>query len=174
MARTNRFTKTKVIVTKKEGLNDTNTFDGLPEFKIDKDGTFSQEITKSNGKKAQMIFHCSKSIDPLKISNKNKKGKVFPAFFFPLYQYNNNIAVELARAFLFILKDKSLHSAITLPFSNLSQYIINKKINSLDDLDINDFSRIIEQVSHGRPQVTFRYTKKLFQILPSIKAKVKL
>ena len=174
MARTNRFTKTKVIVTKKEGLNDANTFDGLPEFKINKNGTFSQEITKSNGSKAQMIFHCNSSIDPLKISNKVKKGKVFPAFFFPLYQHNKNIAIELARALLFILQEKSLHSAITLTFNNLSTYIVNKKINSLKELDLNDFHRIIEQVSHGRPQVAFRNTKNLFKILPSINPQVKL
>ena len=174
MARTNRFTKTKVIVTKKEGLNDANTFDGLPEFKINKDGTFSQEITKSNGKKAQMIFHCNKSIDPTKISNKDKKGKIFPVFFFPLYQHNKNIAIELARSILYILKEKSLHSAITLTFTNLSTYIVSKKINSLEELDINDFNKIIAQVSHGRPQVAFKNTKDLFKILPSINAQAKL
>jgi len=174
MARKNRFSNKKVIVAKKVGLNDAKTFDGLPEFKIDKDGTFSQEITKSDGSKAQMVFHCNSSINPLKISNKLKKGKVYPAFFFPLYQHNKNIAIELARAFLSILQEKSLHSAITLIFSNLSTYIINKKINSLEELDLNDFNRIIEQVSHGRPQIAFRNTKQLFQILPSINAQVKL
>lgn len=174
MTRKNRFSNKKVIVAKKVGLNDAKTFDGLPEFKVDKAGTFSQEITKSDGSKAQMVFHCNSSINPLKISNKVKKGKVFPPFFFPLYQHNKNIAIELARALLFILKEKNLHSAITLTFTNLSTYIVSNKINSLEELDLNDFHRIIDQVSHGRPQIAFRNTKNLFKILPSINPQVKL
>ncbi|WP_199526383.1 hypothetical protein [Pseudoalteromonas sp. bablab_jr004] len=172
MARKNRFSSK--VVKPVSNRSDETTFDGLPQIKFDSDGLSKTNITKSNGSKAILVFSNEKKINPLKLSNRQRKGKVFPEWFPELYKYNENIAIELARALLKILQTKNWHSAIPLPFKYLSQYIIKNNLTSLSDIDLKAFDEVMSSVVHSRPRATFMNLKELLLILPSINNEAKL
>jgi|TARA_B100001057_G_scaffold221817_1_gene222216 hypothetical protein len=172
MARKNRFSSK--VVKPVSNRSDETTFDGLPQIKFDSDGLSKTNITKSNGSKAILVFSNEKKINPLKLSNRQRKGKVFPEWFPELYKYNENIAIELARALLKILQTKNWHSAIPLPFKYLSQYIIKNNLTSLSDIDLKTFDEVMSSVVHSRPRATFMNLKELILMLPSVTNEAKL
>jgi hypothetical protein len=70
----------------------------------------------------------------MNISTRAKRGKVFPSFFIPLYQYNKDMAIEFARVLLFQLKTKKYHSNILVPYKLFARYLIKNQINNLSQV----------------------------------------
>lgn len=173
MARTNKFNNKRVILTEKKDSNDTDTFDSLPKFEPDANGVATHEVIKGDGSKAKIILNCYSFQSAYKGGTIESKGKVFPIFFFPLFQYNKDIAIELARTLFSLMKTARYSSSTIRPYTITAQYIIDEKIYAINKLSLQDFNQIIDRKSSTRPRVDFNSVKKLFQSLPSINHNVK-
>ncbi|KGJ89610.1 hypothetical protein [Colwellia psychrerythraea] len=173
MARKNRFSKNKIVVKKNIITDENNTFDGLPTFEPDNDGVVSLEIIKSNGKNATIIFNSNKQIICRKLPRNERGGIVIPTWYYPLYQFNPDIATELARVCLSILKESNYHSNLTKPFNYLTEYFISKNISSLEAITLLVFNNMIEQIDSSRPSILCQGIKRVLAICPSISERIK-
>lgn len=154
MARKNIFSKPTVKEQVTDQIKQTfnhqvcqsSNLDNLPNLDLDLELPISNSeliIKCSESTHKTVVLDLAQKIDVIRLSNKDKKGKLFLPWLHSLYTSNPTDAIYLLRINVKFLIEAKVDTHKAIAFNWLSAYIIKKGI-LIAELSIKDFNNIVE------------------------------
>lgn len=150
--------------------------DNLPNLNItsrEKNTTITIQTLKEP---ASIVLDFDKKVDHVKLSNREKKGKIYLPWLHIHHKLMPNDAYILLRIFVKFASEITLNSHINTSFSWLSSYLVMNKV-ALSDFSVKHFNFIAEEKSSSVVRGTLIYNlgtlKKIISYAPNIPNSIK-
>jgi hypothetical protein len=157
----------------------SSTLDNLPhlDFNLELPITnFELIINGSANTQTKVIVDLAQKIDFSRLSNKEKKGKIFLPWLHSLYKSNPTDAIFLLRIYIKFLKEEKINTHKGIAYNWISDYILEKSM-FISELKLIDFSNIVEdhqqKVERGTLVYIINIAKTIISAHPHVTQEIK-